>query len=128
MYNGFIMKEDEWSTGLSREIWNARPDDSEEQAKKRIHRRTEQNRVWTNNFGDKFKDGDKVIIKKHNLEFASQGPSYTSEMAELYAESKVIIGRINSIRDVYLDDEGFTWHLDWMKPIRPPLEDELFEI
>ena len=128
MYNGFIMKEDEWGTGLSEEVWNAQPDDSKEMAKDRIQKRKRGQHVWTNKFGDEFREGDRILIKKYTFEFNHQGPSYTSDMAERYEETKQVIDKILDNNDVCLKGEGFTWHLDWLEPIKPPLADELFEI
>jgi hypothetical protein len=128
MYNGFIMREDEWATGLSEEVWNARPEDSEKSARDRIQKRKKPNRVWTNNFGDEFREGDRILIKKHTFDFGCQAPTYTSDMAERYEETEQVIDKILDSDDVCLKDEGFTWHLDWLKPIEPPLPEELFEI
>ena len=121
------MREDEWNTGLSEEVWNAQPDDDKETAQKRIRKRKGV-REWTNRFGDKFREGDKILIKKYTTEFSHQGPTYTSEMAERYEETEQVIDKILDTNDVCLNDEGFTWHLDWFKPIEPPLPEELFEI
>ncbi len=118
---------DVWKTDLSDETWDIRPEEVKNLEITHEACRLDKYR-WQNHFGDIFKEGDEITIKKCHEDFKNQSPTYTDEMEELYAEKSCKIQRILQSAEVYLEGCRFTWHLDWLSPPPPPLEDELFEL
>jgi hypothetical protein len=121
---------DEWTTDLSDEVWDIRPEPIRHTHEARYIGRGE----WQNHFGEVFKPGDTVIIKSWTEELAEQNPIYTYEMAELFEGQKLKIKYIEKYNDVALEDAHgiqtrFTWNLDWFEHDKPLKElDDLFEL